>query len=97
MQGKIKEGAKGDVLFKREHKKGQCQIERTGGFPGKRGTMTNEEMNQVIRDVQEKCTRGMKTFKRPAFAGMDKIYIAHIKNNKRNNLKIAVKQKGEIR
>ncbi len=45
--------------------------------------MTNEEMNQVIRDVQEKCTRGMKTFKRPAFAGMDKIYAGLYRNMKR--------------
>lgn len=49
--------------------------------------MTNEEMHQVIRDVQEKCTRGTKAFKRPAFAGLDKIYIAYMKNYKENKEK----------
>lgn len=59
--------------------------------------MTNEEMHQVIRDVQEKCTRGTKAFKRPAFAGLDKIYIAYMKNYKENKLKIAAAEKGERR
>lgn len=40
--------------------------------------MTNEEMYEVIRDVQEKSTRGMKAFKRPAFAGLDKTYAAYM-------------------
>lgn len=49
--------------------------------------MTNEEMNQVIRDVQEKCTRGMKTFKRPAFARMDKVYVEYMKKYKKRGMR----------